>query len=128
MMRMIIYEEYATNNVYRFLTDNFTINALTVAELYRERWQNELFFKWIKRHLHVKTFFGTTKNAIFAQIWIAVCDNLLPVIAKKLFHIKQNLYIFSQAIGQVLFENMPVSEFFKRFDNSKLEPENDGQA
>ena len=128
MMRMVVYEDYATNNVYRFLTNNFTIEALTVAELYRERWQIELFFKWIKQHLHVKSFFGTTKNAVFAQIWIAVCDYLLLVIAKKMFHIEQNLYIFSQAIGLVLFEKMPVSELFNRIDNSKLEPENDGQG
>ena len=72
MMRMVVYEDYATNNVYRFLTNNFVIDSLTVAELYRERWQIELFFKWIKQHLHVKSFFGTTKNAVFAQIWIAV--------------------------------------------------------
>ena len=110
MMRMVVYEDFATNNVYRFLTNNFIIEALTVAELYRECWQIELFFKWIKQHLHVKSFFGTTKNAVFAQIWIAVCDYLLLVIAKKLFHIEQNLYIFSQAIGLVLFEKMPVSE------------------
>lgn len=88
MMRMVVYEYYATNNVYRFLTNNFTIDALTVAELYRERWQIELFFKWIKQHLYVKSFFGTTKNAVFAQIWIAVCDYLLLVIAKKMFHIE----------------------------------------
>ena len=128
MMRMVVYEDFATNNVYRFLTNNFIIDALTVTELYRERWQIELFFKWIKQHLHVKSFFGTTKNAVFAQIWIAVCDYLLLAIAKKLFHIEQNLYIFSQAIGLVLFEKMPVSELFNRIDNSKLEPENDGQG
>ena len=128
MMRMVVYEDFATNNVYRFLTNNFVIEALTVAELYRERWQIELFFKWIKQHLHVKSFFGTTENAVFAQIWIAVCDYLLLVIAKKLFHVEQNLYIFSQAIGLVLFERMPVSELFNRVDNSKLELENDGQG
>ena len=127
MMRMVVYEDFATNNVYRFLTNNFIIDALTVAELYRERWQIEPFFKWIKQHLHVKSFFGTTKNAVFAQIWIAVCNYLQLVIAKKMFHIEQNLYIFSQAIGLVLYEKIPVSELFKRIDNSKLEPENDGQ-
>ena len=72
-------------------------------------------------------FFGTTENAVYAQIWIAVCDYLLLAIAKKMFHIDQNLYIFSQAIGLVLFETIPVSDLFKRVDNSKLEPRNDGQ-
>ena len=128
MMRMVVYEDFATNNVYRFLTNNFLIDALTVAELYRERWQIELFFKWIKQHLRIKSFFGTTRNAVFAQIWIAICDYLLLIIARKMFHIEQNLYIFSQAIGLVLFEKIPVSELFNRIDNSKLEIENDGQG
>ena len=127
-MRMVVYEDFATNNVYRFLTNNFLIDALTVAELYRERWQIEMFFKWIKQHLRIKSFFGTTRNAVFAQIWIAICDYLLLIIARKMFHIEQNLYIFSQAIGLVLFEKIPVSELFNRIDNSKLEIENDGQG
>jgi len=128
VIRMVVYEDYATNNVYRFLTNAFGIDALTVAELYRERWTIELFFKWIKQHLRIKAFFGTTENAVYTQIWIAVCDYLLLIIAKKMFHVEQNLYIFSQAIGLVLFEKMPVSELFNRIDNSKLEPENDGQG
>lgn len=99
MIRMVDYEVYSMNNVYRFLTNNFTFIALTVTELYRERCQIELFFKWIKQHLHVMSSFGTTKNAVFAQIWIAVCDYLRLVIAKKLFHIEQNLYISPQVIG-----------------------------
>ena len=127
VMRMVIYEDFDTNNVYRFLTNDFTLEAITIAELYRERWQIELFFKWIKQHLHVKSFFGTTQNAVFTQIWIAVCDYLLLAIAKKVYHIEQNLYIFSQAVGLVLFERIPLSELFKQIDNSKLEPENDGQ-
>ena len=126
-IRMVVYEDYATNNVYRFLTNAFGIDALTVAELYRERWTIELFFKWIKQHLRIKAFFGTTENAVYTQIWVAVCDYLLLIIAKKIFHIEQNLYIFSQAIGLVLFETMPVSELFNRIEKSKLEPENDGQ-
>ena len=126
-IRMVVYEDYATNNVYRFLTNAFGIDALTVAELYRERWAIELFFKWIKQHLRIKAFFGTTENAVYTQIWIAVCDYLLLIIAKKMFHIEQNLYIFSQAIGLVLFETMPVSELFNRIEKSKLEPEDDGQ-
>ena len=127
VIRMVIYEDFDTNNVYRFLTNDFTLEAITIAELYRERWQIELFFKWIKQHLHVKSFFGTTQNAVFTQIWIAVCDYLLLAIAKKVYHIEQNLYIFSQAVGLVLFERIPLSELFKQIDNSKLESENDGQ-
>ena len=107
VLRMVVYEDYNTNNVYRFLTNDFNLEAITIAELYRERWQIELFFKWIKQHLHVKSFFGTTQNAVFTQIWIAVCDYLLLAIAKKVYHIEQNLYIFSQAVGLVLFERIP---------------------
>jgi len=95
VMRMVVYEDFDTNNVYRFLTNDFTLEAITIAELYRERWQIELFFKWIKQHLRVKSFFGTTQNAVFTQIWIALCNYLLLAIAKKVYHVEQNLYIFS---------------------------------
>jgi hypothetical protein len=112
MIRMVVYEDYATNNVYRFITNDFNLPALTIAELYRERWGVETFFKWIKQNLHIKSFYGTTPNAVYTQIWIAICDYLLLVIAKKIFHIEQNLYIISSAIGTVLFEKIPLGELF----------------
>lgn len=122
-MRLVIYEDYAESkyNVYRFLTNDFDLPALTIAELYRERWQIELFFKWIKQHLKIKSFFGTTENAVHTQIWIAICDYLLLIIAKKVYHMKQNLYIISQAIGLTLFEIIPLTDIFNQCDNSKLE-------
>ena len=126
-MWLVTYEDYDTNNVYQFLTNNFTHEAITIAELYRERWNVELFFKWIKQHLHIKSFFGTNQNAIFTQIWIAVCDYLLLLIARKVYHINQELYIFSKAIGLVLFEVIPLADLFNQFDESKLEPGDDGQ-
>lgn len=67
-LRLVVYEDFSTNTVYRFLTNNFKLEALTIAGLYRERWQIELFFKWIKQHLHIKTFYGTTQNAVYTQI------------------------------------------------------------
>lgn len=67
-LRLVVYEDFSTNIVYRFLTNNFKLEVLTIAELYRERWQIELFFKWIKQHLHIKTFYGTTPNAVYTQI------------------------------------------------------------
>ena len=74
-LRLVVYEDFESGKVYHFLTNNFSIeDPLTIAELYRERWQIELFFKWIKQHLHIKTFYGTTQNAVFTQIWIVVCD------------------------------------------------------
>ncbi len=128
-MRLVIYEDYTigSNTVYRFLTNDFELPAIMIADLYRERWQIELFFKWIKQHLHIKSFFGTTENAVYTQIWIAICDYLLLIIAKKVYHIEQNLYIISHAIGLVLFETIPLSDILNQTDNSKLEPEKDSQ-
>ena len=111
-LRMVVYEDYATGNVYRFLTNDFVHSYLTIAELYRERWQVECFFKWIKQHLHIKSFYGTSQNAVYSQIWIAICDYLLLAIAKKMFHVDQELYILSSAIGKVLFERKPLGELF----------------
>ena len=111
-LRMVVYEDYATGNVYRFLSNDFTHSYLTIAELYRERWQVECFFKWIKQRLHIKSFYGTSQNAVFSQIWIAICDYLLLAIAKKVYHVDQNLYILSAAIGKVLFERKPLGELF----------------
>lgn len=111
-LRMVVYEDYATGNVYRFLTNDFTHSYLTIAELYRARWQVECFFKWIKQRLHINSFYGTSQNAVFSQIWIAICDYLLLAIAKKVYHINQDLYIISAAIGKVLFERKPLGELF----------------
>lgn len=126
-MRMVIYEDFDTNNVYRFISNDFNLEAITITELYRERWQIELFFKWIKQHLHIKSFFGTSENAVYAQIWIAICDYLLLIIAHRMYHIEQDLYIFSHAIGLVLFETMPISDIFKQVELNKIESEDDGQ-
>ncbi|MHB9140350.1 MAG: transposase [Paludibacter sp.] len=109
---MVVNEDYAKGNVYWSLTNDFTHSYLTTAELYRERWQLECFFKWIKQHLHILSFYGTSHNAVFSQIWIAICDYLLLAIAKKLFHVDQELYILSSVIGKVLFERKPVGELF----------------
>ena len=92
---MVVYEDFATGVVYRFLTNNFELPAITIAELYRERWSVELFFKWIKQHLKIKSFYGTSRNAVYSQIWIAICTFLLIAIAKKKYKIEQSLYAFS---------------------------------
>ena len=108
------------------MTNDFTHSYLTIAELYRERWQVECFFKWIKQRLHIKSFYGTSKNAVFSQIWIAICDYLLLAIAKKVYHVDQDFYILSAAIGKVLFERKPLGELFvkpKRLQNDS----DDGQ-
>lgn len=84
-------------------------------------------FKWIKQHFAYPVVFGTTENVVYMQIWIAICDYLLLIIAKRLYHMEQDLYIISQAIGLILFERVPLSDMFKRLDNSKLEPDTDEQ-
>lgn len=95
-----------TGNVYRFLTNNLIIDSMTVAELYRERWSVELFFRWIKQHLHIKKFYGTTENAVYLQLWIAVCDYLLLIIAKKHFNIPQSLHTISKSIDPFCISKM----------------------
>lgn len=112
-IRMVVYEDYTTGNVYRFLTNNLTIDSLTVAELYRERWSVELFFRWIKQHIHIKKFYGTTENAVYLQLWIAVCDYLLLIIAKKHFNIPQSLHTISKSIGPLLFKQDDIHSIFK---------------
>lgn len=113
--RMVVYEDFATGNVYRFITNHLGYEALTIAELYRERWNVELFFKWIKQHLHIKSFYGTSENAVYTQIWIAVCAFLLLALAKKKMCIEEpSLYMISQTIGTMLFERIPVRELFNK--------------
>jgi hypothetical protein len=114
-LRLVVYEDFETGNVYHFLTNNFLIeDPLTIAELYRERWQIELFFKWIKQHLHIKTFYGTTMNAVYTQIWIAVCDYLLLIIAKKRYGLVPSLHSISNSIGQVLFRRADIRELYNQ--------------
>ncbi|MFA5228868.1 MAG: IS4 family transposase [Candidatus Paceibacterota bacterium] len=113
-LRLVIYEDFSTGVVYRFLSNNFQLEALTIADLYRERWQIELFFKWIKQHLHVKTFYGTSMNAVFTQIWIAICDYLLLIIAKKRFMLEPSLHTISNSIGQILFKRGNIRDIFNQ--------------
>jgi transposase len=122
---MVTYEDYATGNVYRFLTNNLEYEALTIAELYRERWNVELFFKWIKQHLHIKSFYGTSENAIYLQIWIAVCTYLLLAFAKKKMHIDQSLHTVSKNVGLFLTDKSPINELFNKTVPEKETPYND---
>ena len=113
-IRMVVYEDFATSHVYRFITNDLDREAITISELYRERWNVELFFKWIKQHLHIKSFYGTSENAVYTQIWIAICTYFLLALAKKKIHIEQSLYTFYQTLGLSLFEKVPVNELFNK--------------
>lgn len=95
-----------------FLTNQFTLPAKTIADLYRCRWQVELFFKWIKQHLHIKAFYGTSENAVKTQIWIAVSVYVLVAIVRKRMQIAESLYTILQVLSLTLFEKMPLYQAF----------------
>ena len=102
-----------------FLTNNMTLPALTIAKLYKCRWQVELFFKWIKQNLRIKRFFGTSENAVKTQIWIAICIYLLVAIIKKKLKIEESLYTILQVLSVSLFEKMPILQAFQSIDSDE---------
>lgn len=99
-----------------FLTNNFTLPALTIARLYKSRWQVELFFKWIKQHLRIKTFFGTSENAVKTQIWIAISVYVLVAIVKKRLALPSSLYENLQILSLTLFERTPLDQLLTHAD------------
>jgi len=107
-LRRIKYYDLENNRYLIFLTNNFTLPAKTIADLYKSRWQVELFFKWIKQHLKIKSFFGTSRNAVYTQIWIAISAYLLVAIVKKRLNIDKSLYSILQFLSIALFEKMPI--------------------
>jgi len=111
-LRRIKYRDAETGKVYVFLTNNFELPVLTIAQLYKERWKIELFFKWIKQNLRIKTFNGTSRNAVFTQIWIAICMYLLVAIVKKRMKLEPPLNTLLQIFDLILFEKMPINELF----------------
>jgi len=115
-LRRIKFFDSEKKKTLNFLTNNFTLPALTIAELYRYRWQIELFFKWIKEHLRIKAFYGTSMNAVKTQIWIAISVYVLVAIVKKRLNLEQSLYTILQILSVTLFEKMPILQVFQRFD------------
>jgi IS4 transposase len=95
-----------------FLTNNFQLPAEAIAKLYKSRWLIEIFFKWIKQHLRIKSFFGTSENAVKIQIWTAISTYLLVAITKKELRIEQSLYTILEVLSVSLFEKMPILEAF----------------
>jgi hypothetical protein len=110
-----------------FLTNNFTLSALTITELYRCRWQVELFFKWIKQHLRIKAFYGTSENAVKTQIWIAISVYVLVAIVKKRLKLNQSLYTILQILSVTLFEKTPLLQALSQNDCLFLEGVNENQ-
>ena len=109
-LRRIRFQDPETGKRLVFLTNNFTLAALTITELYRCRWQVELFFKWIKQHLRIKVFFGTSENAVKTQVWIAVSTYLLVAIVKKRLEIPASLYEMLQILSLTMFERIPLDQ------------------
>jgi hypothetical protein len=110
VLRRIGYFDIETNKKFIFLTNNFTLAALTIAELYKYRWRIEIFFKWIKQYLRIKTFFGTSTNAVKTQIWIAISVYVLIAIVKKELKIELSLGEILQVLSIVLFEKVPITQ------------------
>lgn len=111
-LRRIKFYDAETKKTFVFLTNNFELVATDIAQLYKHRWKIELFFKWIKQHLKIKSFWGRTENAVKTQIWIAVCVYVLVAIAKKKFKLKQSLYEILQVISICIFDKTPIRQLF----------------
>jgi len=107
-LRRIRYTDPETGKHLVFLTNDFTLPALTIAQLYKARWQVELFFKWIKQHLRIKAFYGTSANAVKTQVWVAISVYVLVAIVKKRLALPQSLYTILQVLSVTLFENVPI--------------------
>jgi hypothetical protein len=117
-LRRIGYYSQEMDKRFVFLTNDFNLPPLTVAALYRKRWQIELFFKWIKQHLRIKQFLGTSPNAVKTQIWIAVAAYVLIAIIKKQLKLEHSLYTILQILSTTLFEKTPVQHVFQRYDDN----------
>ncbi len=115
-LRRIRYYDTENNTPLVFLTNNLILPAKTIADLYRCRWHVELFFKWIKQHLRIKAFYGTTENAVKTQVWIAVSVYVLVAIVKKLLKLEQSLYTILQVLSVTLFEKTPILQVFSRVE------------
>ena len=109
-LRRITYRDAETQKRFTFLTNNWTLPALTIARLYKCRWQVELFFKWIKQHLRIKAFYGTSQNAVKTQVWIAISVYVLVAIVKKELRLERSLYAILQILSVALFEKTPLFE------------------
>ncbi len=113
-IRRIKFRDQESGKTFVFLTNNFHLTANEVARLYKHRWKIELFFKWIKQHLKIKSFWGQSENAVKTQVWIAVSIYVLVAIAKKKFMLQQSLYEILQILSISIFEKMPINQLFQQ--------------
>jgi hypothetical protein len=109
-LRRVVYRDAETGKRFVFLTNNFDLPALIIANLYKCRWQVELFFRWIKQHLRIKSFYGTSPNAVKTQVWIAICVYVLVAIIRKELNLERSLHEILQILSVSLFEKTPINE------------------
>jgi len=126
-LRRIKYHDAETDKILVFLTNNFSLPAIIIAKLYKCRWRVELFFKWIKQHLRIKNFYGTSENAVKTQIWIAISVYVLVAIMKKRLHLEESLYKILQILSVTIFEKMPVQQAFPGEDEKMSKTESCNQ-
>jgi hypothetical protein len=126
-LRRIRYRDPETQKRFVFLTNNFMLSPLTIAQLYRTRWRVELFFKWIKQHLRIKAFYGTSENAVKTQVWIAIAIYVLVAIVKKRLGLEHSLYTILQILSVTLFEKTPILQAFSATTAAEIETENPNQ-
>src|SRR5213594_4970965 len=126
-LRRVSYFDTETNKRLKFLTNNFVLPALTIAQIYKCRWQVELFFKWIKQHLRIKVFYGTSENAVKTQIWIAVSIYVLVAIARKRLGLEKSLYQILQILSITSLEKVPILQVFEAFDSQSELLDNSNQ-
>lgn len=121
-LRRITFYDVEQKRLYIFLTNNFTLAASTIASIYKSRWDIELFFKWIKQYLRIKTFFGTSQNAVQTQIWIAICTYVLILIAKKELKLVPSTGEIMQVLSLQLFEKTPILQLFSQEKKTNFKP------
>jgi IS4 transposase len=126
-LRRVHYLDADSNRRLVLLTNNFTLSAREIADLYRCRWQVELFFKWIKQHLRIKAFYGTTDNAVKTQVWIAISVYVLVAIVKKQLNLDQSLYSILQVLSVTLFEKTPILRAFSATDTGQEKVDSSNQ-
>ena len=121
-LRKIVVRDEESGKRVTFLTNNFALKPDLVAQLYRQRWQVELFFKWIKQHLRIKAFLGTSENAVKTQIWIAVCTYVLIAIVKKRLKLSHSLYEILQILSLTMFETTPINQLLPNLSTNSEPP------
>jgi len=118
-LRRVSYLDVKTKKRFKFLTNNFMLPALTIAQIYKSRWQVELFFKWVKQHLRIKAFYGTSENAVKTQIWVAVSIYVLVAIVRKRLDLEASLYQILQILSVTLFEKTPILRALQASDSQE---------